>query len=73
MNAFVDLNLQALMIPCILFALVSAPATYKMVSSVVGKMVKTCDSNGCPTMEGLVLHTLVFGLLLNFSQNALML
>ena len=73
MNAFVDLNLQALLLPCILFALVSAPATYKLVQSVVGKVVKISDSNGCPTMEGLVLHTLVYGLLLNFLQNALML
>ena len=73
MNAFVDLNLQALMLPCILFALVSAPATYKLVQSVVGKVIKIADSNGCPTMEGLVLHTLTFGLLLNFSQNVLVL
>ena len=71
MNAVLDL--QGVLLPCILFALVSSPFAYKTVNSLVGKMLKVAEGNGCPTMEGLMLHTLVFGLLLNFSQNVLML
>ena len=51
----------------ILFALVSAPATYKLSQAVLGKIVKMAEPNGCPTMMGLLGHGLAYG----FWQNAL--
>ena len=71
MNAVLDLH--GVLLPCILFALVSSPFAYKTVNMVVGKVLKVSESNGCPTMEGLIVHTIVFGLLLHFSQNILLL
>jgi hypothetical protein len=49
------------LISSIIFLIVAAPMTYKLVDSVT-KMVKidTVDSSGCSTMMGLVIHAIVF-------------
>jgi len=46
----------------VLFLLITAPFTYKLTNSLLGGVVgKLADSSGCPTMLGLGVHTLVFG------------
>ena len=43
----------------LLFFIIANPYTYKLTSK-LGSWVAT---NGCPTMAGLILHTIVFGLI----------
>ena len=52
------------LISSLLFLVVAAPMTYKLVDSLT-KMVKldVVDSSGCPTMTGVVVHAVVFLLL----------
>jgi hypothetical protein len=45
----------------LLFFLVANPATFQIVRSVAGNWV--ASEGGCPTGAGLLLHTLVYGLL----------
>ena len=42
----------------LIFYLISSPALFSVVGSLLGNWVS--DSNGCPTMQGLLLHSLVF-------------
>jgi hypothetical protein len=50
-------SLQAALV----FLVISSPLMYKTVQMVFGKLF-TVAVNGCPTIAGLLLHTLVFGL-----------
>ena len=48
----------------ILFFIVANPATYRFVQAIFGWAFKVANSStGCPTIPGLILHALVFGLL----------
>jgi hypothetical protein len=42
----------------LVFLIVSSPVMYRLVSAVFGSWVAT---NGCPTLLGLLLHSVVFG------------
>ena len=46
----------------ILFAIVASPATYSLTQGLLGGLFKV-TSNGVPTVAGLLLHAVVFGLL----------
>lgn len=46
----------------ILFAIVASPATYGLTQRLFGGLFKVA-SNGTPTVAGLLLHALVYGLL----------
>lgn len=46
----------------ILFAIVASPATYSLTQGLFGGLFKVV-SNGTPTVAGLLLHALVYGLL----------
>jgi hypothetical protein len=48
----------------VLFYIVANPRTFEFVQSVIGEWVEISDNSGCPTCYGLVIHTIVFGLLL---------
>jgi hypothetical protein len=48
----------------VLFLIIVNPMTYKLVNMLLGSLVKICDSKGCPTMLGIVVHAIVFTLLL---------
>jgi hypothetical protein len=48
----------------IVFLIISAPFTYKLTNSLLGGIIgKLADGSGCPTMLGLIVHSLVFGLI----------
>lgn len=51
-----------------IFIIVSNPLTYVFVNGTLGKLLgkKISNSSGCPTMFGLIVHTIVFTLLLRF-------
>jgi len=46
----------------VLFLVIASPFMYKLVQFIFGRLF-TVSVNGCPTIAGLLLHTLVFGLL----------
>jgi len=43
-----------------IFFFVSSPLLYKLVQNFLGSMVDVSDDRGCPTNQGLLLHTAVF-------------
>lgn len=45
----------------VLFLIVSHPLTYKFVHRLLKPLFSVADKAGCATMHGLLLHTLVFG------------
>lgn len=48
----------------VLFLIISSPYTYKLVQSIIGKLIPICNRQGCPTASGLLVHALVFTLVL---------
>jgi hypothetical protein len=46
----------------VLFFLIAAPFTYKVVQAIFGKLF-TVAVNGAPTYAGVVLHSVVYGIL----------
>lgn len=43
---------------------------FKFVDSILGKVIgRISDNNGCPTMLGFIVHTLVFTLVLRYSMD----
>ena len=46
----------------VLFAIINLPQTYQVTDSVLGPVLGPLQENGCPTAIGLLVHTLVFGL-----------
>ena len=60
-----DEQMKTVVVASLLFLIVSSPFVYKVVNallSVIG--VRVAANNGCPNMTGLLLHTIVFGLVL---------
>lgn len=52
-----------------LFLLVVNPYTYKFTHSLFNKLLGPIAVSGCPTMAGLLLHTLVYILLVRYSMD----
>ena len=54
-----------------IFLLVVNPYTYKLTQKIFGDLLKigTVATNGCPTVFGLILHTIVYVLLVRFSMD----
>lgn len=60
-----SLKLSATIQSIIVFILVSLPFTYKVTNGLLGRFVgRLADSSGCPTMLGLFVHAIVFGLII---------
>lgn len=65
-------KVQASVTAALLFFVVSSPFTYKIVDSLIGGIVHTIApsltslfkvaESGCPTNYGLIVHSVVFGL-----------
>jgi len=47
----------------LVFLVIASPFAYKLVDRLLGSIVKIADSAGHPTTTGLVVHTIVFGLI----------
>jgi hypothetical protein len=53
-----------------IFILVINPYTYMLTQNLLGGLLgKIAETNGCPTMRGLILHTIVYILLVRGSMN----
>ncbi len=60
-NTKVSATIQSI----IVFLLVSLPYTYKLTNSILGNIIgKLADSQGNPTTLGLIIHTIVFGIII---------
>jgi len=57
----VSKKLRITLLSVLIFLLVSAPMTYKLTNSIFGGTL--ANGGSCPTWFGLVLHTIVFGLI----------
>jgi hypothetical protein len=60
--ASTDLKISATIQSMIIFLLVSLPYTYKLTNGLFGGQL--AEPSGCPTMTGLLVHTLVFGIII---------
>ena len=55
--------MQTVLIAAILFLVISSPQLYKLVDKLLAPLgVDFADINGCPTLQGQLLHTAVFAL-----------
>ena len=53
-----------------IFILVINPYTYMLTQNLLGGILgKIAETNGCPTMRGLILHTIVYILLVRGSMD----
>ena len=51
----------------VLFLIIVNPYTYKLVQGLLGGLCKIADpKTGCPTMCGILVHTVVFTLILRY-------
>lgn len=55
-------KLKAAVLAAVLFAILASPFAFKTVDSIVGRVVKVVGPTGVPTIAGLALHALVYGL-----------
>ena len=63
--ASTTLKISATIQSIIIFLIVSSPFSYKITNGLLGGIVgKLADSSGCPTTIGLLIHSLVFGLII---------
>jgi hypothetical protein len=62
---------QITLFSAFIFLLVVNPYTYNLTQKIFGDWLKigTVAVNGCPTIYGLLLHTLVYILLVRFSMD----
>ncbi len=60
-----SLKVSATIQSIIVFLLVSLPFTYKLTDGLLGRIIgRLADSHGCPTMLGIFVHAIVFGLII---------
>lgn len=52
----------------LLFLIVSSPFLYRLVQSILGRVITVADHSGCPTHSGLLIHSAVFGVLVYLSM-----
>ena len=62
---------QITLFSAFIFILVVNPYTYKLTQKLFGDILKVgkVSVNGCPTILGLILHTVVYILLVRFSMD----
>ena len=60
---------QITLFSAFIFLLVVNPYTYNLTNSLLSGIVGTVARNGCPTMVGLLLHTVVYILLVRYSMD----
>jgi hypothetical protein len=59
-----DIKIIATLQSVIVFLLVSIPFTYKLTNGLLGGIFgKLADGSGCPTTLGLLIHSIVYGLI----------
>lgn len=70
MSASSSMKWQITFFSAFLFLLVVNPYTYQLTQKLLGTIVgKLAESNGCPTLLGLSIHTIVYILLVRGSMD----
>jgi hypothetical protein len=65
MSFTIDKKISATIQSMIIFIIISLPITYKTTNSILGNIIgKLADHSGCPTTLGLIVHSIVFGLII---------
>jgi hypothetical protein len=58
-------KLMGTLISVIVFIIISLPTTYKVTNSILGEAVGSlANTEGSPTMYGIVVHSIVFGIII---------
>lgn len=60
---------QITLFSAFIFILVVNPFTYKLTNSLFSRFLGPIAVNGCPTVVGLVLHTIVYVLVVRYSMD----
>lgn len=60
---------QISLFSALIFLLVVNPYTYNLTNSLLSGFIGPIARNGCPTMVGLLLHTVVYVLLVRYSMD----
>jgi hypothetical protein len=64
-----DRKMQISLYSAVLFLVISSPQLYKFTDKIFSTLgVDLADLNGCPTTQGLLLHTIVFGIVVYLSM-----
>ena len=58
-----NIKLRASLISAALFAIVASPQLFAFVQSLVGGLFRVASASGAPTLAGLALHSVVYGLI----------
>jgi len=53
----------------VIFVLIVNPFTYQLTNSLFSGILGTIAVNGCPTIMGLILHTIVYILVVRYSMD----
>lgn len=53
----------------LVFLILASPIAYKLVDQLLGSIVRIANPAGCPTTAGLVLHSIVFGIIVYGMMN----
>lgn len=64
-----DLKWKITLFSAVIFLLVVSPYTYNLTDSLLSGVIGRIAVNGCPTMTGLVLHTVVYILIVRYSMD----
>ncbi len=63
--ASTSVKIYATIMSIVVFIIVSLPFTYKLTNSLLGGIIgRLADASGCPTTLGLLIHSVVFGLII---------
>ncbi len=57
-------KLMATLFSMIIFAIISLPITYKTTNNLLGGISPLTDGSGCPTIFGILVHSIVFGIII---------
>ena len=60
---------QITMFSAVIFFFIVNPFTYNLTNSLFGRILGPISINGCPTMVGILLHTLVYILVIRYSMD----
>ena len=66
---FISQKWQITLFSALIFLLVVNPFTYKLTQSLFSGLLGPIAINGCPTLVGLLLHTVVYILLVRYSMD----
>lgn len=58
-----NIKVRASLISAVLFAIVASPQLFALMQGLLGGLVRVTSASGVPTLAGLVLHSVVFGLI----------